>query len=65
MTVPKVELDDAAYRAGFAAGLADKNKPCPYPAASRESLSWSSGVIEGQAKRDQGFKPPRLIDPVP
>ena len=58
----RLELDEAAYRAGYAAGLADDGRKCPYPETSRESWSWSSGVIEGQAKRDQGFRPPRLVD---
>jgi hypothetical protein len=61
--MPKVELDDEAYRAGFASGLAGKNAPCPFPPATSKSLSWSSGRIEGQAKREEGFRPPRLVDP--
>ncbi len=58
----RLELDDAAYRAGYAAGLASDGRRCPYPVTSIESLSWSSGFIEGEAKREQGFRPPRLVD---
>jgi ribosome modulation factor len=58
----RLELDEAAYRAGYAAGLADDGRKCPYPASSLGSWSWSSGLIEGQAKREQGFRPPRLLD---
>jgi ribosome modulation factor len=61
----KVDLDDAAWSAGYAAGLGGKSKPCPYPAGSSQSLSWSSGLIEGKAKRDQGFRRPRLAKPTP
>ncbi len=61
----RLELDETAYRAGYAVGLAGKHQPCPYPAASRQSWSWSSGLIEGQAKRDQGFRPPRLVERKP
>ncbi len=58
----RLELDAAAYRAGYAAGLAADGRECPYPARSTESWSWSSGFIEGEAKREQGFRPPRLVD---
>jgi ribosome modulation factor len=61
----KVDLDDAAWSAGYAAGLVGKSKPCPYPAGSSQSLSWSSGLIEGKAKRDQGFRRPHLAKPKP
>ena len=57
----RLELDDAAYRAGYAAGLAGDERPCPYDVRSPEAWSWSSGVIEGQAKREQGFRLPRLV----
>jgi hypothetical protein len=63
MTTPRFTLDLAAWDAGFEAGfagarrgldLSEGNDPlnsCPYPVASRESLSWHSGFIEGKAKR--------------
>ena len=57
----RLELDEAAYRAGYAAGLAGDDRPCPYSERGPEAWSWSSGVIEGQAKREQGFRPPRLV----
>ncbi len=44
-----------AWREGFEAG--ERGIPstrCPYPATSRDSWSWSSGYVEGKAKRD-GF----------
>ncbi len=61
--VARLEQDVDAYRAGYAAGLAGEQRPCPYPETSIEAWSWSSGVIEGQAKREQGFRPPRLAEP--
>jgi ribosome modulation factor len=46
-------IDHEAWAAGFAAGEAGKPlTACPYPARSPESLSWHSGFIEGNAKRE-------------
>ena len=53
-----LEMDEAAFRAGYATGLAGDSRPCPYRVRSREAWSWSSGLIEGQAKRNEGFRPP-------
>ena len=61
----RLEQDEAAYRAGYAAGLAGDGRPCPYPEGSLEGWSWSSGVIAGQAKRERGFRPPRLVGSSP
>jgi ribosome modulation factor len=45
--------DPRAWQAGFADGERGAlHFHCPYPAASTESWSWSSGFVEGKAKRD-------------
>jgi nucleoid-associated protein YgaU len=48
-----LEQDPKTWAEGFRAGEERKSK-CPYPAGSREAWSWSSGRIEGEAKRE-GF----------
>lgn len=47
---PILRQDPDAWKAGFAAGLVgDKN--CPYLRPRSLSWAWSSGWIEGEAKR--------------
>ena len=56
--------DPAAWDVGFAAGERGVFPfRCPYPATTRQAWSWSSGFIEGKAKRDgyeysRGTRPP-------
>jgi hypothetical protein len=57
---PQHEQDTARWNEGFAAGRAGK-KNCPYRPGSPEAWAWSSGQIEGDAKRQAGFTPPRLV----
>jgi ribosome modulation factor len=61
--VVRIELLHEAYRAGYAAGLVNDKPVCPYSPKTQESFSWLSGLIEGVAKRGQGYRPPRLVDP--
>jgi hypothetical protein len=63
---PRLAAQDLdAWNLGFAAGRAGKGVN-PYFARTRGALSWSSGYIEGEAKREAGFLPPRLADkPIP
>lgn len=43
----RLEIDPAAWDAGFLAGVvADLN--CPYPIGTRERMAWASGWIEGR-----------------
>lgn len=50
-----LELDPEAWEAGFTAGeTGEASSRCPYPATGLEALSWHSGFIEGDAKR-QGY----------
>ncbi len=45
--------DRRAWNEGFAAGERGVLYfRCPYPARSKQSWSWSSGHVEGKAKRD-------------
>lgn len=54
--------DPVAWSAGIAAGERGVfSWNCPYPATSRESWSWSSGYVEGKAKRD-GYEYTRIAD---
>jgi ribosome modulation factor len=51
MTSLRLVLDIPAWDAGYAAGAAGEPlDSCPHPPATRESLSWHSGYIEGRAK---------------
>jgi len=52
----KLEMDKEAWRAGVAAGIAG-DKHCPYPETSPVAWAWSSGWIEGDAKRQQRDQP--------
>jgi hypothetical protein len=59
----RVKPDEAAWRAGYAAGVAgERGIRAPL---TLESLSWASGYIEGDAHRKRGFMPPRLAEPGP
>jgi hypothetical protein len=57
-----IRIDSKAWDEGFKAGETIRSWPgesrcavhCPYPPASIEALSWHSGFIEGDAKR-QGY----------
>jgi ribosome modulation factor len=52
----ELRMDRTAWIGGFHAGEAGRSvRTCPYPPASCESWSWSSGFTEGKAKRD-GYK---------
>lgn len=46
----KVKQDQEAWNRGYNAGL-NADELNPYPKNSTESLSWSSGYVEGEAKR--------------
>lgn len=48
-----ITIDKKAWDEGFRAGERRDNR-CPYPRPGTEGLSWWSGYIEGDAKR-QGF----------
>jgi hypothetical protein len=52
--------DPAAWKAGFTAGRAGRGNN-PHFTGTREAWSWSSGYVEGEAKREAGFSPPRLV----
>jgi hypothetical protein len=60
-TPPRLSQDPDAWRAGFAAARAAR-RGNPHPPGTREAWSWSSGYVEGEAKRAAGFLPPRLIE---
>jgi ribosome modulation factor len=64
MTAPTkptgLRQDPASWSAGYAAGLA--GKPSDPPPGTRDSLAWISGYIEGQAKREQGYRPPERLN---
>jgi ribosome modulation factor len=48
-----LKMDDDAWEKGFIDGEAGHSR-CPFSAVTREAWSWSSGWIEGDAKR-RGF----------
>jgi hypothetical protein len=45
-----ITQDLKAWGEGFKAGE-DGQQECPYPAGSREALSWCSGHVEGDRER--------------
>jgi hypothetical protein len=51
------ELDESVWRAGFVSGNLHRAEVCPYPNGSIQSLSWTSGRIEG-ADKPRGTLPP-------
>lgn len=55
MTKDRLEQDPEAWQTSFAAGLAG-DKRCPYPETSPKAWAWSSGWIEGDAKRQEREK---------
>jgi hypothetical protein len=48
----ELHIDRDAWLAGFRTGEAGQRGTCPHPPASNEAYSWSSGFVEGKAKRD-------------
>ncbi len=45
-----VTLDESAWHAGFVSGNLHRAEDCPYPNGSIQSLSWTSGRIDGADK---------------